>query len=99
LRADLNRAGEGVPEIGSYDGVRRPETDDHRNPQGGILPPLLADIALSELDEHFARQWREHMRTGKRRAALRKHGLGTPVSSATPTHVVVGTAPHLPRTW
>lgn len=26
-------------------------------PQGGILSPLLANIALSELDEHFARQW------------------------------------------
>jgi RNA-directed DNA polymerase len=26
-------------------------------PQGGILSPLLANIALSALDEHFARQW------------------------------------------
>jgi RNA-directed DNA polymerase len=26
-------------------------------PQGGILSPLLADIALSVLDEHFARKW------------------------------------------
>jgi hypothetical protein len=26
-------------------------------PQGGILSPLLANIALSGLDEHFARKW------------------------------------------
>jgi RNA-directed DNA polymerase len=26
-------------------------------PQGGILSPLLANIALSGLDEHFARRW------------------------------------------
>jgi RNA-directed DNA polymerase len=26
-------------------------------PQGGILSPLLANIALSALDEHFAREW------------------------------------------
>lgn len=27
-------------------------------PQGGILSPLLANIALSVLDEHFARKWK-----------------------------------------
>ena len=26
-------------------------------PQGGILPPLLANIALSVLDEHFTAKW------------------------------------------
>jgi retron-type reverse transcriptase len=26
-------------------------------PQGGILSPLLANIALAVLDEHFDRQW------------------------------------------
>ena len=28
-------------------------------PQGGILSPLLANIALSVLDEHFASKWKE----------------------------------------
>ena len=28
-------------------------------PQGGLLSPLLANIALSVLDEHFARKWEE----------------------------------------
>lgn len=37
-------------------------------PQGGILSPLLANIALSALDDHFDRQWAEEMGTeGKRR--------------------------------
>jgi RNA-directed DNA polymerase len=27
-------------------------------PQGGVLSPLLANIALSVLDEHFARKWK-----------------------------------------
>ena len=27
-------------------------------PQGGILSPLLSNIALSVLDDHFDRQWR-----------------------------------------
>lgn len=27
-------------------------------PQGGILSPMLANIALSALDEHFVRAWK-----------------------------------------
>jgi RNA-directed DNA polymerase len=44
-------------------------------PQGGILSPLLANIALSALDEHFDRQWRE-MGTWRQRAKRKKDGLG-----------------------
>jgi RNA-directed DNA polymerase len=32
-------------------------------PQGGILSPLLANIALSALDDYFDRQWRQEMGT------------------------------------
>ena len=32
-------------------------------PQGGILSPLLANIALSALDDHFTRQWQREMGT------------------------------------
>lgn len=46
-------------------------------PQGGILSPLLANIALSELDEHFEQQWREQMGTRSRRETRRRKGLGT----------------------
>jgi RNA-directed DNA polymerase len=45
-------------------------------PQGGILSPLLANIALSALDEHFDQQWRQEMGTSKRRFTRRKKGLG-----------------------
>jgi RNA-directed DNA polymerase len=45
-------------------------------PQGGILSPLLANIALSALDGHFDRQWRQDMATDWQRAKRRKHGLG-----------------------
>lgn len=45
-------------------------------PQGGILSPLLANIALSALDEHFARQWRQSMSTWHQRDRRRRHGLG-----------------------
>jgi|tagenome__1003787_1003787.scaffolds.fasta_scaffold20880021_1 RNA-directed DNA polymerase len=45
-------------------------------PQGGILSPLLANIALSALDEHFDQSWRQEMGTGDRRAARRRKGLG-----------------------
>jgi RNA-directed DNA polymerase len=45
-------------------------------PQGGILSPLLANIALSALDEHFDQQWRQDMGTDYQRATRRKKGLG-----------------------
>lgn len=45
-------------------------------PQGGILSPLLANIALSALDEHFARQWDTEMGSRWRRTERRRKGLG-----------------------
>jgi RNA-directed DNA polymerase len=45
-------------------------------PQGGILSPLLANIALSALDDHFARQWQQEMGTDKQRARRRRNGHG-----------------------
>ena len=43
-------------------------------PQGGILSPLLANIALSVLDVHFAEAW-EQMGTSNDRERRRRHGL------------------------
>jgi len=40
-------------------------------PQGGILSPLLANVALSALDEHFAGRWDGEAERAKRR----RHGL------------------------
>lgn len=42
-------------------------------PQGGILSPLLTNIALSALDEHYARAW-EAMGSTTERAKRRRHG-------------------------
>jgi RNA-directed DNA polymerase len=48
-------------------------------PQGGILSPLLANIALSVLDEHLMAPWKPGgpMSTANRRAARRAKGLPT----------------------
>lgn len=46
-------------------------------PQGGIISPLLANIALSVLDERFAADWQESMSTAMRRRTRRRKGLGT----------------------
>src|SRR6266568_2254584 len=43
-------------------------------PQGGILSPLLANIALSALDDHFDQKWRQHMSTSNQRARRRRNG-------------------------
>jgi RNA-directed DNA polymerase len=45
-------------------------------PQGGPLSPLLANIALSALDEHFEQQWRQEMGTDYWRAKRKRNGLG-----------------------
>ena len=44
---------------------------DTGTPQGGIASPLLANIALSVLDDHFAERWRDRVERAKRR----RHGL------------------------
>jgi RNA-directed DNA polymerase len=45
-------------------------------PQGGNLSPLLANIALSALDEHFARAW-QAMGDSSARHRRRRRGLAT----------------------
>ena len=45
-------------------------------PQGGILSPLLANIALSALDDQFTRQWQAQMGTDGQRRKRRRNGLG-----------------------
>ena len=45
-------------------------------PQGGILSPLLANIALSVLDEYFDRQWHREMGSDGQRRKRRNRGQG-----------------------
>ena len=59
----------------SEDGVRRDTKTG--TPQGGILSPLLANITLSVLDEHFAKVWERDMATRTQRATRRHHGDAT----------------------
>ena len=44
-------------------------------PQGGILSPLLANIALSALDEYFMQQWQTLMFNEQQRQKRKRHGL------------------------
>jgi len=43
-------------------------------PQGGILSPLLANIALSALDDHFDQMWRQQMSASYQRRKRRRNG-------------------------
>ena len=53
------------------------EEDTHTGtPQGGILSPLLANIALSVLDDHFTAEYRQKMSTTYQRRSRRAAGLG-----------------------
>jgi len=45
-------------------------------PQGGILSPLLANVALSVLDEHFAEAW-QGAGTAYQRFKRRQQGFAT----------------------
>ena len=54
-------------------------------PQGGILSPLLANIALSALDEHFDQEWRQQMGTLSSGPGAGGTGRELTESSATPT--------------
>ncbi|MFE6904788.1 group II intron reverse transcriptase/maturase [Streptomyces sp. NPDC057717] len=53
------------------------EDSPYGTPQGGILSPLLANIALTALDEHLMRPWEPGgaTSTGNRRAYRRRKGL------------------------
>lgn len=56
------------------DGVRRETITG--TPQGGVLSPLLANIALSVLDEHFTRKW-EALGPAWTRAKHRRSGVAS----------------------
>src|SRR3954464_7912967 len=53
--------------------TRRTADPDIANCVGGVLSPLLANIALSALDDHFAEKW-QATGTSMRRRGIRKRG-------------------------
>jgi RNA-directed DNA polymerase len=52
------------------------EEESHSGTPQGVVSPLLANIALSALDDHFAGQWQQLMKTSWQRRARRERGLG-----------------------
>jgi RNA-directed DNA polymerase len=52
------------------------EPPEQLPPQGGILSPLMANIALSVLDGHFDQIWRQEMGTPYQRKKRRRRGQG-----------------------
>ena len=72
----MSWAGEGVLKAGilAEDGGTRDTITG--TPQGGILSPLLANIALSVLDDHFAEAW-ERASARARIQRRRRQGLAT----------------------
>jgi RNA-directed DNA polymerase len=61
---------------GIFTGLGDREESLSGTPQGGILSPLLANIALSALDEHFDRQRRQYRGNDRQRAKRRRQGQG-----------------------
>jgi len=57
----------------SEDGIERDTITG--TPQGGILSPLLSNIALSVLDDHLAGAWQATMSDFNSRRRRRRHGL------------------------
>src|SRR5206468_11417303 len=57
------------------DGVERDTATG--TPQGGILSPLLANIALSVLDDHFVEAWTAMGSASSARQERRRKGLAT----------------------
>ncbi|CAN5273832.1 group II intron reverse transcriptase/maturase [soil metagenome] len=59
----------------SEDGVERDTING--TPQGGILSPLLSNIALSVLDDHFDEAWKAMGQSSSARQCRRLRGLAT----------------------
>ena len=69
------------------DGIMRNTTTG--TPQGGILSPLLANIALSVLDEHFAEAWQANSGSTYQRTKRRRAGL----ANCSPAAATLSTSP------
>ena len=70
-------------------------------PQGGILSPLLANIALSVLDEHFDREWARHGGEWNRRRHRQRGGATYHLVRYADDFVVMvnGTPDHAQALW
>lgn len=78
------------------------DRDTHTGtPQGGILSPLLANLALSILDEHFADKWQAHTNRSARMMHRRRGGATYRLTRYADDFVVMvfGTRAHAQALW
>lgn len=78
------------------------DRDTHTGtPQGGILSPLLANLALSILDEHFAGKWQAHTDSTARMRHRRRGGATYRLIRYADDFVVMvfGTRAHAEAMW
>ncbi len=70
-------------------------------PQGGILSPLLANLALAALDEHFDRKWARHGGEWNRRRYRQRGGATYRLVRFADDFVVLvnGTRDHVEALW
>ncbi|WSD73822.1 group II intron reverse transcriptase/maturase (plasmid) [Streptomyces sp. NBC_01591] len=70
-------------------------------PQGGIASPLLANIALSALDEHFCAKWDAHGNGGRRTAHRRRGGATNRIVRYADDFLIMvcGTQAHADALW
>lgn len=78
------------------------DRDTHTGtPQGGILSPLLANIALSELDDYFHQLWENHRNSWTRRRYRERGGATFRLTRYADDFVVMvnGTRDHAKHLW
>lgn len=70
-------------------------------PQGGILSPLLANLALSTLDDHFVRKWAAHRNADNRYRHRRRGGATYRITRYADDFVIMvfGTKDHADALW
>ncbi|MDE1675583.1 reverse transcriptase/maturase family protein, partial [Nocardia gipuzkoensis] len=85
--------------IMSGDGMVR--NSDTGTPQGGILSPLLANIALTVLDAHFVAKWEAHTSPYQREAHRKRGGATYRIVRYADDFVIMvaGTKAHADALW
>ena len=75
-------AGEGILQVRILTELGEQQETRTGTPQGGILSPLLSNIALSVLDDYYVEVWNSTMKDGNARYRRRQKGCRTGGSSA-----------------
>jgi RNA-directed DNA polymerase len=86
---------------GVMSGDGKVRESDTGTPQGGIVSPLLANIALSVLDEHFCAKWDAHGSPYRREAHRKRGGTTYRIIRYADDFVIMvaGTKAHADALW